>query len=62
MVSEDLNTKLKNKPFKEKKQILLNSGFDLPGEMKATTNWGAAEIRQRTRGLAERAYGDAWKL
>lgn len=62
LVSDELNAKLKDKPFKGKKQILLDSGFKLPEEMKAAATWGAAEIRLRTQTLAERAYNDAWNL
>lgn len=62
LVSDELNAKLKDKLFKDKKQILLDSGFKLAEEMKAAANWGAAEIRQRTQTLAERAYNDVWKL
>jgi len=62
LVSDELNAKLKDKPFKAKKQILLDSGFKLPEEITAAATWGAAEIRLRTQTLAERAYNDAWKL
>ena len=62
LVSDELNAKLKDKPFKDKKQILLGNGFKLPDEMKAAATWGAAEIRFRTQTLAERAYNDVWKL
>jgi hypothetical protein len=62
LVSDELNAKLKDKPFKDKKQILLDNGFKLPDEMKAAAVWGAAEIRFRTQTLAERAYNDVWKL
>lgn len=62
LVSEDLNGKLKNKQFKDKKQILLDCGFKLPDEIQAATIWGAKQIRQRTQILAERAYKDTWKL
>jgi hypothetical protein len=62
LVSDELNAKLKDKPFKDKKQILSDSGFKLVEEMKAAATWGAAEIRLRTQTLAERAYNDVWKL
>ena len=62
LVSDELNGKLKDKPFKDKKQILLESGFKLPEEMKAAATWGTAEIRLRTQTLAESAYKDVWKL
>jgi hypothetical protein len=62
LVSDELNAKLKDKSFKDKKQILLDNGFKLPDEMKAAATWGAAEIRLRTQILAERAYNDVWKL
>lgn len=62
LVSDDLNSRLKDKPFKAKKEILLKSGFKLPDEITAASTWGPAEIRQRTLALAERAYNDAWRL
>jgi hypothetical protein len=62
LVSTELNEKLKNKPFKEKKQILAENGFKLPPEMVAASDWGAKEIAKRTEILATRAYQDVWKL
>jgi hypothetical protein len=62
LVSDDLNSRLKDKPFKNKKEILLKSDFKLPDEITAASTWGPTEIRQRTLMLAERAYNDAWKL
>ncbi|MGH8729123.1 MAG: HNH endonuclease family protein, partial [Burkholderiales bacterium] len=62
LVSDELNGKLKDKSFKDKKKILLDSGFKLPEQLEAASTWGPAQIRQRTQTLAERAYNDAWKL
>jgi len=62
LVSEDLNNKLKNKPFEEKKEILIDSGYNLPPEMKDASDWGPIEIRQHTQSLAERAYNDVWRI
>lgn len=62
LVSEDLNGKLKNKSFKEKKKTLIESGFKLPPEVEAANSWGPAEIKQRTEAISELAYNSVWKL
>jgi hypothetical protein len=62
LVPQELNNKLKNKTFAEKKAILLAAGFNFPKEMKAATKWDAADIRQRTNVLAKEAFEKVWKL
>jgi alkylated DNA nucleotide flippase Atl1 len=49
------NAKLANDGFAAKKKILADSGLTMNREIAATQRWGAKEIRQRGRALAERA-------
>lgn len=62
LVPETLNNKLKNRPFAEKKVILLEAGFKLPKGIKSVSKWGPADIRERTASLAKEAYDKVWKL
>lgn len=62
LVSSELNAKLKDKSFEDKKMILQNHGFNLPEEIARARTWGETEIRQRTQKLAEAAYNTAWKI
>jgi hypothetical protein len=61
LLSEDLNGKLKNKAFKEKKRILTESGYKLPTLIDQATVWTGDEIRARTKAMAEEAYNTVWK-
>lgn len=61
LLSEELNGKLKNKPFKEKKRILLDHGYKLPQIIDTASVWAASEITKRTELMAEEAYNDVWK-
>lgn len=62
-MSSELNGKLANKPFQAKKAILGSAGraYDLGGIVDQDS-WTSAEIKSRTRLLAERAYDEVWKL
>lgn len=62
LISEDLNGKLKNKSFKDKKRILRDAGYPLPSEIEVASDWTAAEISARTAMLAEQAYDEVWKI
>jgi hypothetical protein len=61
LVSEELNEKLKNKQFKEKKRILLESGYNLPPVIQNATKWEPEEIRIRTEEIGNEAYNVVWK-
>ncbi|WP_353115917.1 DUF262 domain-containing HNH endonuclease family protein [Microbacterium sp.] len=63
LVSEKLNTKLDDKDFAAKKHILASEGisYDIGGVLDKDV-WGQAEVSQRARILAERAYDEVWKL
>ena len=62
LVSEELNGKLKDKPFKDKKRILKDAGVALPKEIESAEEWRAKEIIARTESLAVRAFSQAWKI
>jgi uncharacterized protein with ParB-like and HNH nuclease domain len=60
-VSEELNGKLKNKSFAEKKRILGEVGYKLPKDIEGATAWGPEQIKNRTESIAELAYKEIWK-
>lgn len=61
LMSEELNGKLENKAFKDKKRILTESGYKLPTLIEQATAWTGKEIKQRTEAMAEEAYNTVWK-
>lgn len=62
LVSPEMNEKLKNKPFKEKRKMLVDSGYSLSSDIKDAKDWNPDAIRVRTDRLAEDAYSKVWKL
>lgn len=62
LVSEALNNQLKDKPFPEKKHILLAEGYALPAEISAATAWTSKDIRSRTEQMAIESYTRLWKI
>jgi hypothetical protein len=62
LVTEDLNSKLKDKPFTEKKKILLSHNFDLPLDILNGADWTPGNIIKRTIDMAELAYQSVWKI
>jgi uncharacterized protein with ParB-like and HNH nuclease domain len=62
LVSDPANTKLGNKPFAEKKKVLIDAGYSLPPEIAAAKEWGAEQIIRRTEKLAVEAYNKHWKI
>jgi hypothetical protein len=62
LVPEELNQKLKDKDFSEKKRLLESNGVKLPREISGATQWGAEEIMNRTKKLSDAAYTKAWKI
>ena len=62
LVSSEMNSKLSNKPFSEKKRILMAGGYKLPPDVEAATDWTANNIRGRTQQLAVQAYETVWKI
>lgn len=62
LVSPEMNDKLKNRPFPEKKRILREAGYALPKEVSDAGDWGPAQIRARTDSMAIQAYRKLWKI
>jgi uncharacterized protein with ParB-like and HNH nuclease domain len=61
-VNEELNNKLANKDFKEKKEILVKSSVHLDDIVSKSTTWGEKEITKRTETLADIVYSKIFKI
>jgi Protein of unknown function DUF262/Protein of unknown function (DUF1524) len=62
-VPKDFNSeKLKNKPFSEKKRLLIKSGIPLDQTLTDATTWDSKVIAKRQEELANLAYNKVWKL
>jgi hypothetical protein len=59
LVAEGLNGTLKNKPFKEKRDIMIQAGIPVGPHIKNATSWGDSEIDARTKAMAERIHKNA---
>ena len=62
LVSDKLNQKLRDKPFKEKKRILQAAKYSLPKEVADADDWKVDDIAKQTLALAEKAYNSVWKI
>lgn len=62
LVSPELNEKLKNKSFSDKKNILINEGYPLPEAIADAPEWNSEAIEQRTEELAIRAHREIWRI
>ena len=64
LVTKDLNQKLENKNFKEKKQLLLKHNYKemLPDNFWAVDQLSMDLITQRTADLATLSYDKIWKI
>ena len=62
LIDHDLNNKLGNKSFLEKKKILLESNIFLDDFIKKTEIWNEEMIDERTRILAKIGYQEIWKI
>jgi len=62
LVSGDLNQKLRNKMFSEKKQILQAANFPLPRDIAAASDWSPQNIISRTESMAVESYNELWKI
>jgi Protein of unknown function (DUF1524) len=61
-VDQELNEKLENKTFAEKKKILLKANVWIDDCIKSASDWGQAEIEARSKTLAADAFNAVWKL
>ena len=62
LVPSELNAKLANKAFKDKKKILLGAKVPLPSEFANLEDLTPTDITQRTANLAQLAYDTVWKI
>jgi hypothetical protein len=62
LVSPEMNERLSNKSFSEKRRILKAAGFPLPKEVTESDEWAATNIRARTDAMALQAYKRLWKI
>jgi hypothetical protein len=62
LVSDDMNSRLDDRGFQDKKRILQGTGFNLPPEIAAATDWTAEAIKARTDSIARMAYEKVWKV
>jgi len=62
LVPPVLNTKLDDKPFKEKKKIIKAEGVSVPAEFAKLDELTPDAIRNRTASLADQAYSEVWKI
>ena len=60
LVDDELNKKLANKQFVEKKTLLLGSSVWLDPIVKKASIWGKYEIEERSRNLAKLAFEKVW--
>jgi hypothetical protein len=61
LVSSELNQKLGNKTFPEKKALMMAAQL-LPPDLAPIQNWTAAEIRARTTRMAGEAHSTIWRI
>lgn len=63
LVSSEYNAKeLANKPYSEKKPLLLTSKMWIDEIIKQNNEWTESTIEQRTKILSELAYNNIWKF
>lgn len=62
LVNEPLNSKLANKPFHKKKEIIGKSRIFLDKILQNTNTWDVQKIDERTKELARLAYEKVWKI
>lgn len=62
LVTEEINNKLKNKSFQEKKNILKESGYSIPDEIIKSSKWDKEDIIKRTEKMIDQAYNNVWKI
>jgi hypothetical protein len=61
-IDQDLNEKLENKSFSEKKKILAKANVWMDDHIKNASAWGQTEIQARASFLASVSFNSIWKL
>lgn len=62
LIPSALNERLRNRPFRDKVQILQDAGVVLSDDLKGASHWGPDQIAERTRTMAEQAYRVHWTV
>ena len=62
LVTPELNNKMGNKRFPDKKKLLIKHKYYIDEILKTATNWSSSEITNRTKWIAKLAYQDIWKI
>lgn len=62
LVNQELNDKLSDKSFSDKKRILLENGFSLDSFLNGVEDWSLDAIEQRFDWMSEKAYNEYWKI
>ena len=62
IVPDDINFKLKDKSFTEKKALLQAEGASIPLEISEAEEWNKEKIETRTRKLVNQAYTEVWRI
>jgi len=62
LISNEINNKLDNKSFEQKKMILKDNGYALDEHLEKNTKWHKPEITERIEWMVNIAYNDLWKL
>lgn len=61
-IDQKMNEKLSNKNFKEKKQILIDNGYELPDFILNLDEWNPNIVLDNTFNMSEIAYNEIWKI
>jgi hypothetical protein len=59
LVGEDLNNRLRNRPFADKKAILMEAGVPMDEVLLGADEWGREQIQARAQLLADLVYAKA---
>lgn len=62
LIPSALNERLRNRPFRDKVEILQDAGVVLSDDLKGASHWGPDQIAERTRTMAEQAYRVHWTV
>ncbi len=61
-LDEDMNGRLDSKPFKDKKDILIENDYTVPDFILNSDEWEAEQVNNHTMLMAEVAYNEIWKI
>lgn len=62
LVTTEINSRLRDRDFKTKKQVLEAEGYPLPEDIQDAKNWTPKKIQARTESLAKQAFDVVWKI